>query len=141
MTQEFERVVEREYTSGSLSYTTLIRLLYGQSIGDRRCRKTVPKHDSGDLIARCPKSNPKEPVKAGTCDSNVPVYSPSTVPFIVAQYVSGSISTEAFVQQLESHGIPIVPELEQLIRRHEADNSVTFKEFARVLLWMGVCNM
>ena len=141
MTPEFERVVEKQYNSGSLSYTTLIRLLHSQSTGDRRCRKTIPKHNASDLVAQLPRRDIVDPVKSDDCDINATAYSDRGVLRILREYVSGLISTELFVNRLADHEITIIPELEQLIRRHEADNSVTFKEFARVLLWMGVCNM
>ena len=55
--------------------------------------------------------------------------------------MEGVASTSEFREYLEQRGIPIMAELDQLLRNHEAHNSVTYQDLARVLLWMGVDEM
>jgi hypothetical protein len=134
-------MIESQFNSGTLSYTTFIRLVHSRSSGDRRCRKSLPKHSQFDLVARLPTRETMDPLKPSKTHEEPAVYPLSSVPLLVREYVSGSLSSDGFVSGLSRNGISIIPELEQLIRRHEADNSVTFKDFGRVLLWMGACNM
>ena len=118
-----------------------MQLIHSRSSGDRRCRASLPKYSPGDLVARLPTRETVDPLKRSTSSEEQGQYPSSSIPMMVREYTSGTIPTEVFVAGLTSRGISIIPELEQLIRRHEADNSVTFKDFGRVLLWMGACNM
>mmetsp|Transcript_68665 Transcript_68665/g.128103 ORF Transcript_68665/g.128103 Transcript_68665/m.128103 type:complete len:378 (-) Transcript_68665:64-1197(-) len=52
----------------------------------------------------------------------------------ICGFVDGSMSASQFRTRLRTLGATMPPELDPLIRKHEADNSVRFQDFARVLL-------
>ena len=135
MTVDLRRLIETGHATGYLRFGDLVALLYSNCVGVRRSRLNLgdvsvglsaqlPSHDHGDLIGWA-----------------IPEVQSSNLPDIVRSYVDGRMSSTAFRKYLHAKQILIGPELDQLIRSQESDNSSCFQDFARVLLWMGVPEM
>ena len=123
-----------------LTFRSFVQALHLSTTGNRRNRYSFPSYNREDvnpLPASQPIRNPvtwsneKAGSGAGKFDINT----------LMKAYIEGKASSAEFREYLSKRGIPILGELDQLMRSHDADNSVTYKELARVLLWMGVEEM
>jgi hypothetical protein len=130
------RQLRTDYISNSLSLSKLAVLLGIGNGRDRRNRMTLPPHNRSDVQMILPPPPNRDPVAWDSVKSAAAI--PESLSDAVKAFVGGRINSNEFRSVLSRRGVQIVPELDRLIRRHDADNSRAFSEFARVLIRLGV---
>lgn len=108
--------------------------------GNRRNRLILPKYireDVNPVPAPRPVRNPVTWTEEGSTEME----NRDDICSLLKSYIEGKVSTSEFREYLSNRRIAVSGELDQLLRSHDADNSVTFQELARVLLWMRVEEM
>ena len=139
ITADIIKLVQSSSQDGSMSHRSLVQCLNASSVGDRRNRVALPQYVRDDVTITLPPQPNRNLLNWDRVD--LPMNPITTLPDTVKQFVDGTMSTAEFTTFLQLNNIPRIPELDQLIRSHDADNSATFQDFARLLLWMGVEEM
>ena len=119
--------------SHSLTLRELMRALCSSRNGDRRNRVCLPEYTREDVMMVQPLSAPRNVISWGNPGSSLVI----SLSDLITRYVDGLVSTTNFRSTLSKHGVGDCPELRNLIRSHDADNSGTCHAFRTVLMRMG----